>query len=128
MPRREESFTMPQKILLIVNDAPYGGERPYNAMRLALNLLKAKPAPALRIFLVGDGALCAKSGQTTPDGYYNIERMLKGVAVKGASVGVCGSCMDARGLQESELLKGARRSSLDEMTEWTLEADKVLVF
>lgn len=128
MPPAVEEGPVPQKVLIIVNDAPYGGERPYNAMRLALNLLKAKPAPALRIFLVGDGALCAKSGQTTPDGHYNIERMLKGAAVRHAEVGVCGSCMDARGLEEGELVRGARRSSLDEMTKWTLEADKVLVF
>lgn len=119
---------MAHKAPLILNDAPYGSERSYNALRLALNLLKAKPAPALRVFLVGDGAMCAKAGQTTPEGYYNIERMLKGVAARGADVGVCGSCMDARGLKESELLKGARRSSLDEMTKWTVEADKVLVF
>ena len=119
---------MAQKVLLILNDAPYGSERSYNALRLALNLLKAKPAPKLSLFLVGDGTFCAKAGQATPEGYYNIERMLKGVAARGASVGVCGTCMDARGLKESELAKGARRSSLDEVTKWTIEADKVLVF
>src|SRR3989304_350001 len=119
---------MAQQVLLILNDAPYGSERSYNALRLALNLLKAEPAPQVRVFLVGDAAMCAKAGQDTPEGYYNIERMLKGVAVKGAAVGGCGSCMDARGLQESELLKGAHRSSLDEMTAWTIAADKVLVF
>lgn len=30
-------------VLLILNDAPYGGERTYNALRLALALLKTEP-------------------------------------------------------------------------------------
>jgi len=116
------------KILLVLNEPPYGTERSYNALRLALSLAKQEPRPELRLFLVGDAAACAKRGQETAQGYYNIERMLKGLAAKGAEVGVCGTCMDARGIQEGELAEGARRSSLDEMTAWTLWADKVLVF
>jgi uncharacterized protein involved in oxidation of intracellular sulfur len=116
------------KILVVLNDPPYGTERSYNGLRLALNLLSKKPKPQLRMFLVGDAASCAKSGQETPSGYYNIERMLKAVASKGGVVGVCGSCMDARGLAEGDLTSAARRSSLGEWADWTLWADKVLMF
>lgn len=116
------------KILMVLNDPPYGTERSYNGLRLAINLLKKRPRPQLWVFLVGDAASCAKSGQETADGYYNIERMLKAVASKGGVVGVCGSCMDARGLKAADLTRSTRRSSLDELTEWTLWADKVLVF
>ena len=116
------------KLLFILNEAPYGGERSYNALRLAMDLQKRRPKPEVRVFLVGDGAWCAKAGQATPEGYSNIERMLKGVASRGGTVGVCGSCMDARGLAEGDLTKASRRSSLDEMGTWTLWADKVLVF
>ena len=62
--------------LFIINDAPYGNERPYNALRLALNLAK-RPEVSLRVFLMGDGVQCAVPRQVTPEGYYNIERMLK---------------------------------------------------
>lgn len=116
------------RFLFILNDPPYGTERSYNALRLTGNLLKQEPRPELRIFLVGDAASCAKAGQETPEGYYNIERMLKAVGSKGGVVGVCGTCMDARGLADGDLTASTRRSSLDEMTEWTLWADKVLVF
>ncbi len=116
------------KFLFILNDPPYGTERSYNALRLAMNLLKQSPRPEVRLFLVGDAASCAKKRQVTPEGYYNIERMLKGVATRAGTVGVCGTCMDARGLTEGDLCKGARRSSLDEVTAWTLWADQVLVF
>ena len=68
--------------LLIFNDAPYGNERPYNALRLALNLIK-RPEAAVRVFLVGDGVCCALCGQKTPEGYYNVERMLKSIAQRG---------------------------------------------
>ena len=116
------------KILFIVNDPPYGTERAYNALRLAINLMKKDPSAELRMFLVGDAASCAKSGQSVPQGYYNIETMLKAVARGGCTVGACSTCMDARGLKDTDLVEGTRRSSLNEMTEWTLWADKVLVF
>jgi len=68
--------------LFIINDAPYGNERPYNALRLALNLVK-KPDAQVRVFLLGDGVMCARKGQNTPNGYYNIERMIKSLAQRG---------------------------------------------
>lgn len=68
--------------LFIINDAPYGNERPYNALRLALNLVK-RAETQVRVFLMGDGVNCALAGQKTPDGYYNVERMLKALARRG---------------------------------------------
>jgi len=68
--------------LFIINDSPYGNERPYNALRLALNLAKRTEA-SVRVFLLGDGVNCAVAGQKTPEGYYNIERMLKSLARRG---------------------------------------------
>ncbi len=71
-----------KRYLFVVNDAPYGNERPYNALRLALNIVK-RPGVAVRVFLTGDGVLCARKGQKTPDGYYNVERMIKSLAQRG---------------------------------------------
>ena len=68
--------------LFIVNDSPCGNERPYNALRLALNLVK-RPEIHVSVFLMGDGVNCALAGQKTPDGYYNVERMLKSLAQRG---------------------------------------------
>jgi uncharacterized protein involved in oxidation of intracellular sulfur len=115
------------KTLLIINDPPYGTERAYNALRLATSLLKREGEEA-KLFLLGDAASCAKSGQTVPQGYYSLERMLKAFNAKGGEIGVCSTCMDARGLKDEDLGGGARRGTLDELTEWTLWADKVLVF
>lgn len=71
-----------QNTLIIINDGPYGNERAYNALRLALNLVK-RPEAAVRIFLTGDGVACARRGQKTPNGFYNVERMLKSLARRG---------------------------------------------
>lgn len=68
--------------LIVINDGPYGSERPYNALRLAMNLLK-RPEARVRVFLVGDGVQCAIAGQETHEGYYNIERMMSSVAKRG---------------------------------------------
>lgn len=113
--------------LFILNDAPYGTERSYNALRLATALAKSE-GEMVRIFLMGDAAACARSGQKVPPGYYNAGDMLVMVARKDAEIGVCGTCMDARGLAVADLVEGSKRSTLAELTEWTANADKVLVF
>jgi uncharacterized protein involved in oxidation of intracellular sulfur len=115
------------KVLMILNDAPYGSERSYNGLRLAGALATKSEDTELTVFLMGDAVACAKSGQKTPNGYYNVERMLKPVVGRGVVL-LCGSCMDARGVAEAEVMEGAQRSTLQELTELTLAADKVLVF
>jgi uncharacterized protein involved in oxidation of intracellular sulfur len=118
---------MQMKTLFVLNDPPYGTERSYNGLRLAGSLAK-REGDAVRVFLIGDSAACAKRGQTVPNGYYNIERMVRVVTQRKGEVGVCGSCMDARGMTETELTEGSHRSTMDELTEWTIWADRVLVF
>lgn len=113
--------------LIILNDPPYGTERSYNGLRLATALMKSEEA-SMRIFLIGDAASCALAGQTTPAGFYNLERMLKILKSKGAQIGVCGTCMDSRGIQTEMLTEGAHRSNMDELSSWTAAADRVLVF
>jgi uncharacterized protein involved in oxidation of intracellular sulfur len=71
-----------KKYLVIVNDAPYGNERPYNALRLGLNLVKRENVE-VKLFLTADAIFCARKDQKTPDGYYNIERMVKSMAKRG---------------------------------------------
>jgi uncharacterized protein involved in oxidation of intracellular sulfur len=71
-----------KQYLLIVNDGPYGSERPYNALRIAMNLVKRESAK-VRVFLIGDGVQCALRGQETHEGYYNIERMMSSIARRG---------------------------------------------
>ena len=115
------------KTLVIVNDPPYGTERAYNALRLAASLLKRSES-SVHVFLMGDAASCAKSGQKVPNGYYNVETMIRNVLRRGGPVGVCSTCMDARGLVDEDLVEGSHRSSLEELTDWTEWADKVIVF
>lgn len=113
--------------LFILNEAPYGNERSYNALRLAGALAK-REGESIRVFLMGDAAACAKAGQKVPQGYYNVELMLRGPVRHGALVGVCGTCMDARGIAEGELGEGVRRSTLEELADWEQWAERILVF
>jgi uncharacterized protein involved in oxidation of intracellular sulfur len=71
---------------------------------------------------------CGVAGQQTPNGYYNLERMVVTAVRRGAEVGLCATCMDARGITEDQLVEGTRRSSLEHLAEWTGWADKTLVF
>jgi len=114
-------------VLVIVNDPPYGTERCFNALRLAGALAKREGVDT-RIFLMGDAVGCAMAGQVLPNGYYHLDRMLTSALRHGAEVGLCGTCMDARAIDEGEIVAGARRSSLEELTDWTLWADEVVTF
>lgn len=113
--------------LIILNDPPYGTERSYNGLRMAKSLIKNDPDLDLTLFLMADAVSCAKRGQQTPSGFYNIELMLKSV-IRHQRVLACGTCMDARGLKEDDIIEGVSPSNMDELSNATIKADKVLVF
>jgi uncharacterized protein involved in oxidation of intracellular sulfur len=114
-------------ILVILQDPAYGDERSYNGLRLATNLAK-REGVSVRIFCFGDAVGCAVAGQQVPNGYYHLDRMVSAAVHHGAEVGLCASCMDARGITDTMIVDDARRSSLDEVTDWVLWADKTVTF
>jgi uncharacterized protein involved in oxidation of intracellular sulfur len=116
------------QILIVFNDPPYGSERVYNGLRLAHALVRKNPETKIKVFLMADAVLAARSRQQTPEGFYNIELMLRRVVSAGGTVLLCGSCMDSRGLPESGMIKGAVRSTMDALAEATLAATQVLTF
>ena len=119
---------MAQKILIMINDAPYGTEKAYNALRLAMKLGKDHPDTEVRVFLMADAANCALANQNTSNGYYNIERLLKAVLAKGGKVKICGSCAEARGLMNAQLIEGTEISTMAELTNWVVDSDKTITF
>lgn len=116
------------KILLIINDAPYGTEKAYNALRMAMTIQKEDASAEVRIFLMADAATAALPNQMTPQGYYNIERMIRSVLMKGGRVRICGSCAEARGIRELPLIEGTEISTMQELVQWTLDSDKTISF
>jgi uncharacterized protein involved in oxidation of intracellular sulfur len=119
---------MKMKILLLINDAPYGAEKAYNALRLGMTLQKEHSNVEVRVFLMADAVGCALPNQSTPQGYYNLERMLKSSMMKGGNVKACGSCVEARGLRELRLLEGVEVSNMSELAQWSVDSDKVFTF
>ncbi len=113
------------KTLFILNDPPYGTERSFNGLRLAKAL--AGKGADVTVFLMADAVSCAKAGQKVPQGYYNLELMTKSI-IRNGEILLCGTCMDARGIADTELVEGARRSTMDELAERSLAANRVLVF
>lgn len=113
--------------LILLNDAPYGSERTYNGLRLALALAQSGDQE-VKLFLMGDAVGSAKDNQKVANGSYNLATMLSALAAGGGEIGVCGSCLDSRGISETELVQGTHRSSMEELTSWTLRAHKVVTF
>jgi uncharacterized protein involved in oxidation of intracellular sulfur len=122
-----ESIGTIMKVTIIVNDAPYGSERTYNALRLCDVLLKLEDDLDLSVFLLGDAVWCAKTGQDTPAGYYNVSRMLLPILRRGLVL-VCETCMAARGLAPDDLVPGCKQAKLGELGLLVLDADRVLTF
>ena len=116
------------KVLIIINDAPYGSEKAYNALRLAIALQKDYKDVQIRIFLMADAVACALPNQVTPEGYYNLERMLRSVLSKGGTVKVCGTCSYTRGIKEITLISGVEISTMGQLAQWMVESDRILTF
>jgi len=123
-----ESCSGPVDMILtiVVNDAPYGIEKPWNAFRLASTA--TSEGVQVQLFLMGDSVSSAKKGQKTPEGYYNMEKMLQAIIGKGVVVKACGTCINARGLDIPELVDGVERGSMKILTQWIKESDKVVSF
>ena len=116
-------------ILFVINDAPYGTEKMFNSLRLAMNLIKEyKDEVDIKFFLLGDAVNAVLPDQELPSGYYNIEKMLKYIINNGGDVKACGSCVKARGLKDIELISGVEVSTMSQLSEWTIKADKVFTF
>lgn len=116
------------KVLIIINDAPYGTEKAYNALRLATQIQRDYENPEVFVFLMADAVSCAIPDQNTPNGYYNIERMLRSLVNKKGKLKLCTSCIEARGLKSMEFVEGAEMSTMKEFAKLTMESDKVVTF
>lgn len=116
-----------QTIVFVINAAGYGSENAYNALRLARALLD-EPETQIKVFLLGDAVICAKKGQKTPDGYYNLGKMIQSLIQKKVDVGVCGTCIEARGIEETDLIDGVHKGNMKELARWVQTSEKVITF
>ena len=114
------------KVLIIINDAPYGTEKAWNALRIAMQFQRDMEGTEIRVSFMSDGVFCSVSNETTPNGFYNIERMIEAVILKGGKIGMCTTCGEARGLKAMKLIGGVEWSGMKELVEWIADSDKVI--
>ena len=117
-----------ETLTIILNSAPYGDEKVYNALRMTKALLSAAGEIKVNIFLLGDAVTAVKKGQKTPEGFYNVEVMLKDLIDHGVSVHACRTCATARGLTEQDFIEGAKIGTLISLAHWVEESQKILSF
>jgi sulfur relay (sulfurtransferase) complex TusBCD TusD component (DsrE family) len=113
-------------IIIIIDAPPYGDERPYNGLRLAQALLDA--GEWIELFLLGDGVHVAHARQDPRGAHASLEPMLAELVGKGAVVTLCGTCCQARGLGEDELVEGVRIGTIHDLADLVRRSDKVLTF
>lgn len=113
-------------VTIVLQDAPYGSEKMWNALRLSQALLTL--GNKVRIFLYGDSVTAAKKGQNPPRGYYNIGDMLGELIEKGAEVRSCLTCTNARGLTQDDFIEGAVIGKTIDLARWVSEGGQVLNF
>ncbi len=113
-------------VTIVLQDAPYGSEKVWNALRLSQALISE--GAKVRIFLYGDSVTAAKKGQNPPKGYYNIGDMLKGLVERGAEVRSCLTCTSARGLTQADFIDGTHVGKTLDLARWVNEGGQVMVF
>ncbi len=113
-------------VTIVLQDAPYGNEKVWNALRLSQDLLSV--GSQVRIFLYGDSVTGAKKGQNPPKGYYNIGDMIKGLLEKGVEVRSCLTCTSARGLTQEDFIDGVVIGKTIDLARWVGEGGQVMVF
>jgi uncharacterized protein involved in oxidation of intracellular sulfur len=115
-------------ITMVVSSSPYGDERIWNALRLAEALSCSGSDLKVNIFLIGDAVNAAKKGQKPAKGFYNIEKILADLVKVGATVSVCHTSMNLRGLTEEDLVAGTRMGTITGLSKWIEESQKILSF
>ena len=113
------------KVLFALHDPPYGTERTYNALRWARELLRQN-GNEVKVFLFGDAVVSVMADQKVPSGFYNVGTMVDSLGRNGAEVGSCGTCLDARGIRDGQIVSSTKRSSMAELAEWTTWAERVI--
>ncbi len=129
---------------IILNEAPYLGERAWNGLRFAKKALET--GLAVNLFLMADAVYLARRNQKPPKQAPNLEQLLMDVIQKGARVKVCTTCIEARsfeptggfqscflgkkegGLSLGDLVKGVEMGTMQDLVDWSKEADQVISF
>ena len=117
-----------ESLTIIINAAPYGDERLYNALRLARALVSATVGVKVNIFLLGDAVVAAKKGQKTPEGYPNFEQILWDLIRKGIEVVACSTCASARGLAYEDIIEGVQNGAVMQLAHWLKESQGAISF
>lgn len=119
---------MTQKLLFIFNESPYGTEKTFNSLRLATNLQEEYGNQIeMKLFFFSDSVIAGLAGQNPNEGA-NIQQVVEILVSQGAEVKLCTSCSKARGIQSLPLVEGVSLGTLDDVSAWTLWADKVINF
>ena len=117
-----------ETLTIIIDSAPYGNEQVWNALRLATASISASIGMSVNVFLLGDAVSAAKKGQRPPEGYYNLEKMLRDILGNGAKVAACGTCLNARAVSKDDLIEGIEIGTMLKLAGWIKDSSKVLSF
>lgn len=117
-----------QKLLFILNESPYGTEKTFNALRLAVNLQEEYGKDVrIKAFFFSDSVLSGLAGQEPKEGT-NIGQILEIFVAQGGEAKLCTTCTKARGITHLPLIESITLGTLDDAAAWILWADKVINF
>ena len=115
-----------QKILIIIHAPPYGSERCFSALRLALALAAhEQPKAEVKVFLMSDAVVAALPNQKDASGK-TMQGMDDELVAAGVQVKLCQTCAWARGIGELPLIAGCSLGTLAGLAQDVLQADKVI--
>ena len=104
--------------LIIFNRPPYDGtDVAWNGLRLAEQLRQFDLE--VRIFLMNDSVGLARDASKPPEGYHDLQKMVKGIIAQGVEVKVCGTCKARCGIHKGEsYFEGVQEAKMTELANW----------
>ena len=116
--------------LVIITEPPYGSQKTYNGLRFGNGLLQA--GNKVTVWLMQDAVFTAKKGQQPQlvfgQTWVSYQKFVEDVVKAGGEVVVCGSCAQARGLTEGELLAKIRFGTEPELIERSTRSAQTTVW
>lgn len=116
-------------VLIILNHQPYDGtDVTWNALRLAKTL--HEKGESVKFFLMNDAVDLARDVTKKPEMYeYDLVEIIKNLYHNGIDLSVCGTCVTRCGIYKNQpYFSDDIKGTMNKLSEWVIEANKVLTF
>ncbi len=114
-------------VTIVIQNAPYKSDnKAWHALRFAGAALVEDMT--VRLHLLDNGVEVGQKNQQVPEGFVNLEELLKELMEYGIEVRACGTALDHCAIDEDAMIDGVERGSMKALAAWVKTSDNVMTF